>query len=191
MWSTITRYGGAVGVLAIGYDHYDELTVHFYSVIPKVGTLFVLDVVGAGVVALMLVAPVPSRYGRLRRLLPLIGAVWGIGLAVGSLAGLVLSETTGVFGFHEAGVRPAIELAGALDVLTIALLAAYVVLAVRARRAQRAHSWSGARNADVTILACGEVASATRADRGRDDLCDRVRVGDQGQVRSALERRDV
>ncbi|HEY6762738.1 MAG TPA: hypothetical protein VI318_24770 [Baekduia sp.] len=134
MWSTITRYGGAVGVLAIGYDHYDELTVHFYSVIPTIGTLFVLNVVGAGVVALMLVAPVPSRYGRLRRLLPLIGAVWGIGLAVGSLAGLVLSETTGVFGFHEAGVRPAIELAGALDVLTIALLAAYVVLAVRARR---------------------------------------------------------
>src|SRR4051812_6925656 len=33
--------------------------------------------------------------------------------------------------------------------------------------------------------------SATRADRGRDDSCDRVRVGDQCQVRSAVERGDV
>src|SRR4051794_21921106 len=33
--------------------------------------------------------------------------------------------------------------------------------------------------------------SATRADRGRDDSCDRVRVGDQCQVGSAVERGDV
>src|SRR5436853_578440 len=51
MWLHAMRYGGALGVAAIGLDHLDQLTAQSYSAIPTIGSLFVLDVVAAGVIA--------------------------------------------------------------------------------------------------------------------------------------------
>jgi hypothetical protein len=59
---------------------------------------------------------------------PLLSIV-GIGLAAGSLAGLLMSESTGLFGFMETGYRPAIELSVALDVATIVFQRACIRLA--------------------------------------------------------------
>jgi hypothetical protein len=126
MWRHAMRYGAALGVVAIGLNHLDQLTAQSYSAIPTIGSLFVLNVVAAGVIAVALVAPVPSRHGRA---VHLAAAVAGLGLAAGSLAGLALSLTTGLFGFREPGVRAAIDLAVALDVVTIALLSAYLATA--------------------------------------------------------------
>jgi hypothetical protein len=53
------RYGGALGVVAIGLDHLDQLTAQSYSAIPTIGSLFVLNVVAAGLIAVALGAPVP------------------------------------------------------------------------------------------------------------------------------------
>ena len=137
MWPRVTRYGGAVGVLAIGLDHLDQLTAQYYSAIPTIGTLFVLNVVAAAVVAVALVAPVPPGHGRAVRL---AAALAGIALAAGSLAGLVLSLTTGLFGFSEAGLRPALDLAAVLDLATMALLTAHVALTRGGVRAPLAHA---------------------------------------------------
>jgi hypothetical protein len=126
MWWHATRYGGALGVLAIGLDHLDQLTAQSYSAIPTIGSLFLLNAVAAGVVVVALVVPAPSRHGPARLVLP-AALLAGLGLAAGSLAGLVLSLSTGLFGFSEPGVRPALDLAAAFDVVTIVLLGAHLV----------------------------------------------------------------
>ncbi len=53
-------------------------------------------------------------------------ALGGIGIAAGSLAGLLLSETVGLFGFKELGYREAIVISIVLDVATIVLLGIFV-----------------------------------------------------------------
>ncbi len=126
MWLHVLRYGGALGVVAIGLDHLDQLTAQSYSAIPTIGSLFLVNVVAAGLIAVALVAPLPSRQERGARLAAVLA---GLALAAGSLIGLVVSLTTGLFGFREPGVRPAIDLAVALDVVTIVLLGAYLAAA--------------------------------------------------------------
>jgi hypothetical protein len=70
----------------------------------------------------------PGRAGRIA--LPLLSA-GGIGVAAGSLAGLLLSESTGLFGFMEVGYRPAIVLSIALELATIVLLTLHALMAGR------------------------------------------------------------
>jgi hypothetical protein len=61
---------------------------------------------------------------------PLLSAA-GVGVAAGSLAGLLVSETSGLFGFMEAGYRPAIVLSIALEATAVALLGSCLALALR------------------------------------------------------------
>ena len=49
-------------------------------------------------------------------------AISGIGIAVGSLIGLLLSENGGLFGFAEQGYREAIVVSIVFEVATILLL---------------------------------------------------------------------
>jgi len=98
-WS---RYLGALALLGVGLDHLEQFSVDSYSVIPTIGTLFALNFASAALLAAGLAAPVqrlPGHAGRLA--LPLLGLA-GIGIAAGSLAGLLLSESTGLFGFMVA-----------------------------------------------------------------------------------------
>jgi hypothetical protein len=117
-----TRYLGAVALLGVGVDHLVELSADSYSAVPTIGTLFLLDFVSAALLAAAIVAPVerlPGRAGRVA--VPALG-IAGIGVAAGSLAGLLVSESAGLFGFMEAGYRPAIDLSIALEVATVLLL---------------------------------------------------------------------
>jgi hypothetical protein len=111
------RLLAALALLAVGLDHLVERSVDHYAAIPTIGTLFTLDFVAAAVIAAGLVS------GRAVR--PLAAA--GMLVAAGSLTGLLVSEQTPLFGFREAGYRPAIVLAIALDVAAIALLGAVVL----------------------------------------------------------------
>jgi hypothetical protein len=52
----------------------------------------------------------------------------GIGIAAGSLAGLLVSESGGLFGFMEQGYREAIVLSIVLEVATIVLLGMFLAL---------------------------------------------------------------
>jgi hypothetical protein len=121
------RYVGAAALAAVGVDHIWQFSADSYSVIPTIGTLFALNFAAAIVVAAALVAPL-QRLGRRRGpALLAVMAVGGIAIAAGSVAGLELSETSGLFGFMEVGYRPAIVLSIVLDAVTVLLLGAFLV----------------------------------------------------------------
>lgn len=125
----LTRYAGAAALFAVGADHLYEYAVAHYASIPTIGTLFALDFASATLVALALAAPVESLGRRAgRRLLDAL-AIAGIGIAAGSLIGLLVSEHTTLFGFRESGYGSPIVLALALDAAATLLLAAFVATA--------------------------------------------------------------
>ena len=127
-----TRWLGAIALLGVGLEHLDQYSADSYSSIPTIGTLFLLNFVSATVVALGLLAPARRPAERLAEPVRALLAVAGIGIAAGSLAGLVISENGGLFGFAEQGYREAIVLSIVLEAAAIALLGAYFVLATPA-----------------------------------------------------------
>src|SRR5207253_468766 len=100
-----SRYPGALAVLATGVAHIEQYSVDNYSTVPTIGTLFLLNFIAAIVIAVGLIAPLRRVTGRYTDVVRAVLAVGGIGLGVGSLAGLFVSETTGLFGFVEHGYR--------------------------------------------------------------------------------------
>jgi len=102
---------GALSVLATGVDHIQQYYSADYSSVPTIGTLFFLNFVSAVIVAGGLVAPLGRVAGRNADAIRALFAVGGIGIAIFSLAGLFISESSGLFGFVEHGYRTAIALA--------------------------------------------------------------------------------
>jgi hypothetical protein len=130
------RYLGALALLGVGVDHIEQYYAEFYSAIPTIGTLFVLNFASAALVTLGLVAPVERIAGRRAPAALALLAISGIGIAAGSLAGLLVSENGGLFGFMETGYREAIVISIALEAATIILLGLFLVasgLGVRSR----------------------------------------------------------
>ncbi|WP_259314609.1 hypothetical protein [Capillimicrobium parvum] len=120
------RYLGALALLGVGVDHIEQYYVDFYAEIPTIGVLFVLNFASATLVTLGLLAPVERFTGRRAPAVLALLALGGIGLAAGSLAGLLVSENSGLFGFTEQGYREAIVFSIVLEVATIGLLALFV-----------------------------------------------------------------
>jgi hypothetical protein len=132
--ASIVRYLGALSLLAVGVDHIEQYYVDYYRAVPTIGTLFLLNFVSALVVSVCLVAPVQRIAGRFAgRVLTLL-AIAGIGIAGGTLAGLLISENGGLFGFMEVGYRGAIVLSIAFDVAAVTFLGAFLVLRAAAAR---------------------------------------------------------
>src|SRR5947209_19555294 len=131
-------YLGALSLLAVGADHIQQYYVDDYSVVPTIGTLFFLNFVSAAVVAAGLVAPVGRVAGRFADAIRAGFAIAGIGIAAGSLAGLFVSESSGLFGFMENGYRTPIVVAIAAEVATIVFLATYLAATGLGLRAIRA-----------------------------------------------------
>ena len=123
----VARYLGAAALVGVGLDHLWQFSVDSYSVIPTIGTLFALNFAAALSVAVGLVAPLQRLSRRWHSALSVLLAVGGIGIALGSFAGLEVSESTGLFGFMESGYRPAIMLSIALDVAAMVFLIAYLI----------------------------------------------------------------
>ena len=126
--ATGARYAGGLALLAVGLDHLQQYAEDSYSVIPTIGTLFVLNFGSASVIAAALAAPVQRLPGRGGRLAVPVLACSGIGVAAGSLVGLLVSETSGLFGFMETGYRSAIVVSIVLEGTTIVLLGAHLLL---------------------------------------------------------------
>jgi hypothetical protein len=130
----IARYFGAVSILLVGAVHAQQYYAAYFSVVPTIGTLFLLSFVGSGVTGVVLLAPV-RRLGRnIGDLILVLAALGAIGIAVGSLASLLVSEYTPLFGFMESGYRLAVVLALVFDALTTVFLGAFVLSVARARR---------------------------------------------------------
>jgi hypothetical protein len=122
-----SRYLGALALLGVGIEHLEQFSVDHYSAIPTIGTLFALNFVSAALVAGGLLAPLHRLPRRIRNLVPALLALGGIGIAAGSLAGLLISESTSLFGFMETGYRSAIVLSIALELATIGLLTTHLL----------------------------------------------------------------
>jgi hypothetical protein len=129
---------GAVAVLAIGAVHLQQYIVQNVWFYPAIGALFLLNVIGSGVVGIALLAP-------LERVLPerpanaavaLLSAT-GLLIAVGSLVFLFISESSSLFGVTETGYRTPVVLAiiaeGATIPLLTPVLARSVALALHRR----------------------------------------------------------
>jgi hypothetical protein len=130
----VARYLGAVSILSVGAVHAQQYYGAYFSVVPTIGTLFLLSFVGAGVVGVVLIAPV-RRLGRnLGDLILVLAALGAIGIALGSLVSLLVSEYMPVFGFMESGYRLAIVLALVFDALTTVFLGLFVLIVARQRR---------------------------------------------------------
>ena len=129
-WVWLAARGlGALAVLAVGAVHLQQY-LWLYSAIPTIGTLFVLNFVGATTIGLGLLAPLERVLGR-RWGSAAVGllALAGIGLAAMAFAFLAIAEQTPLFGFMEPGYDPAAILASRVaEVVTVVSLSAFVIV---------------------------------------------------------------
>jgi len=140
-----TRYLGAVSILVVGAIHAQQYYDAYFSFVPTIGTLFLLSFVGSGVVGITLIAPV-RRLGRsIGDLILVLAALGAIGIALGSLASLLVSEYRPLFGFMESGYRLAIVLTLVFDTLATVFLGVFVLIVARARHYHGASSVRPAR----------------------------------------------
>jgi hypothetical protein len=128
----VARYLGAVSILVVGGVHAQQYYDAYFYAVPTIGTLFLLSFIGAGVVGVTLFAPVRLLGQRLGDGILALSALGAIGIALGTLVSLLISEYTPLFGFMESGYRLAVVLTLLFDGLTTAFLGFF--LFVEARR---------------------------------------------------------
>jgi hypothetical protein len=128
------RVLGAILLLFVGADHYYEYSVDQYSVLPTIGTLFLLNFISATALGLLLLAPLNRLFHRFAGAALEISAAAGFGVAATSLAALLVSEQTPLFGFMESNYRPAILVAIASEAAAALCCVLLLVLSQRARR---------------------------------------------------------
>ena len=131
--ATALRRLGAVSILVAGAIHLQQYHYDYYSVIPTIGPLFLLNFIGATFVGLALLAPA-RRLGRnAGDLIHALAALGAIGIAVPSIVFLVLSEYRPVFGLMEYGYRSVLVLVIVSEALAAVSLGAFLVLTLVAR----------------------------------------------------------
>jgi hypothetical protein len=123
----VARYLGAVSILVVGAIHAQQYYDAYFSYVPTIGTLFLLSFIGAAIVGVVLLAPVRKLGRRLGDLILALAALGAIGIAVGTLVSLLVSEYTPLFGFMESGYRLAIVLTLLFDGLTTAFLGFFLL----------------------------------------------------------------
>jgi hypothetical protein len=128
---TLARRLGALAILATGAVHLQQYVVQDFQGIPTIKLLFLLNVIGSGVVGLCLLAPLeralPGRWADAA--VALLAAV-GLMIAVGSLVALFLSENETVFGLRTRHYSTAAVLAIGAEVAALLLLTPVLLNAV-------------------------------------------------------------
>jgi hypothetical protein len=118
------RYLGALALFAVGAVHLQQYLGADYQAIPTIGSLFLLNAIGAAVVGIALLLPVERLMdGRWAQGVVGTLALSAVAIAVGSLVALFISESTSLFGFTEAGYRAAVVVAIIAESGTTMLLA--------------------------------------------------------------------
>jgi hypothetical protein len=122
----IARVLGALSLLAVGIIHLQQY-FELYSEIPTIGTLFVLNFVGATVVCVGLLAPL-GRLGRWGGAARMLLALAGIAHAATAFVFLFISKRTPLFGFQEPGYDPSAIMASRIaELATVVFLGAFLV----------------------------------------------------------------
>lgn len=133
-----TRILGAFTLAGVGAVHLQQYLGAGYDVLPTIGPLFLLNAIGAAVLAVGLLMPLERLLGdRLGDLAAGALALGGVAIAAGSLVALFISESQPLFGFQESGYDTAIKLAIATEAATVVLLLPVAVAKLR-RAATRA-----------------------------------------------------
>ena len=133
-WAMAARVLGAFATLAVGAVHLQQY-FKLYAEVPTIGTLFVLNFVGATVIGAALLAPIERLPGPVGRAAAPLLALAAIGLAATSFAFLLVSQRTPLFGFMEPGYDPTgIAAARISEIATMVLLGAFLVAHTTQRR---------------------------------------------------------
>ncbi len=130
------RLRGAITLLVVGGVHLEQYTVAHFSVIPTIGTLFLVNFIAATILGVVLLIPVRSNPWRWRLIFDSLAAVAGIGVAAGALIALLISEQRPLFGFMEHGYRLEIVIAIAAEAAAIIFLGVFLAISSRMRRLQ-------------------------------------------------------
>jgi hypothetical protein len=138
LWLTL-RLLGALSVLAVGAVHLQQYN-YLYSSIPTIGTLFLLNFVGATAIGLGLLAPVERMLGRLGEVALALLSLGGIGLSASAFVFLLVAEQTPLFGFQEPGYDPTAIMAARVSEI-VAVVALSVFLLARSGWRKAAESW--------------------------------------------------
>jgi hypothetical protein len=129
------RLLGALALLAVGAVHLQQYE-YLYSAIPTIGTLFLLNFVGATVIGLGLLAPLERLLGRLGKTAVTLLALGGAAQAATAFVFLLVAERTPLFGFMEPGYDPpAIMASRVAELFTVGLLGSFVVARLASRGA--------------------------------------------------------
>ena len=123
----IARYLGALSILVVGGIHLQQYYDAYFRVVPTIGTLFLLSFIGAGIVGATLLTPVRRLGRRVGDLVLALAALGAIGIALGTLVSLLISEYVPLFGFMESGYRLAIVLTFVFDGLTTVFLGFFLL----------------------------------------------------------------
>jgi hypothetical protein len=126
------RVVGALALVFVGADHFYEYSVDDYSLVPTIGTLFLLNFISATAIGLVLLAPLGRRFHGAGETILRAAALSGAGIAGTSLVALLVSEHTKLFGFMESNYRPEIVVAIASEATAAALLALLFALTFEA-----------------------------------------------------------
>ncbi|HEY9408546.1 MAG TPA: hypothetical protein VIP77_03105 [Jiangellaceae bacterium] len=119
---------GAVSLLVVGAVHLQQY-LDGYSEIDTIGTLFVLNVVGATIMGVALILPVERSVPRWGTAIVALLASGGTVLAATSFAMLLIAERRPLFGFMEPGFNPgAIMLSRISELATVVLLGTFLTL---------------------------------------------------------------
>jgi len=124
----IARYLGAVSILVVGGIHAEQYYEDYFSIVPTIGTLFLLSFIGAGVVGTVLFLPVRRLGRRAGDLILSLAALGAIGIALGTLVSLLISEYRPLFGFMESGYRLAVDLTLLFDGMTTVFLGLFLAI---------------------------------------------------------------
>jgi hypothetical protein len=124
--STVLRMLGALAVLVVGAVHLEQYFAVHFGVVPIIGPLFALNFAGATVIGLGLLVPLARM-----RLLHVLLALGGIGLAATAFVFLFVSEHQPLFGFQDHGYRAAIVVALVAEAAAVVLLGFYLVADLR------------------------------------------------------------
>jgi hypothetical protein len=121
------RFLGALALLAVGAVHLQQYE-YLYSAIPTIGTLFLLNFVGATTIGLGLLAPVERLLGRFGSAAVSLLALGGHVQAATAFVFLLVAERTPLFGFQEPGYDPpAIMASRVAELVTVGLLGSFLV----------------------------------------------------------------
>jgi hypothetical protein len=124
----ILRTLGAIAVLVVGAVHLQQYFGDHFDVVPIIGPLFLLNFAGATVIGLGLLVPAARL-----RVVHVLLALGGIGLAATSFVLLFVSEHQPLFGFQDYGYRAGIVSALAAEAAAVVALVAYLATRGRSR----------------------------------------------------------